>query len=101
MDNVHAFVDVTVDWQWCTRLFRNDIEDCTWASVHLTFEQLKQRDLTQNKKLWDAHIVELQNQLMSTTGDRRTGERSNLTDYLQVRVQNVMNAYDSLQGQLP
>jgi hypothetical protein len=101
MDNVHAFVDVTVDWQWCTRLFRNDVEDCTWASVHSTFEQLKQQDLTQNKKLWDAHIAELQNQSMSTTGDPRMGERSNLADYLQGRVQNVMNAYDSLQGLLP
>jgi hypothetical protein len=55
----------------------------------------------QNKKLWDAHIAELQDQSMSSTGDPRMGERSNLTDYLQVRVQNVMNAYDSLQGLLP
>jgi len=101
MDNVHAFVDVTVDWQWCTRLFRNDVEDCTWASVHSTFEQLKQQDLMQNEKLWDAHIAELQNQSMSSTGDPRMGERSNLADYLQGRVQNVMNAYDSLQGLLP
>jgi hypothetical protein len=101
MDNVHAFVDVTVDWQWCTRLFRNDVEDCTWASVHSTLQQLKQQDLMQNKKFWDAHIAELQNQSMSTTGDPRMGESSNLTDYLQGRVQNVMNAYDSLQGLLP
>jgi hypothetical protein len=98
MDNVHTFVDVTVDWQWCTRLFRNDVEDCTWASVHSTFEQLKQQDLMQNKKFWDAHIAELQKQSMSTTGDSRTGVRSNLADYLQGRVQNVMNAYDKPEG---
>jgi len=98
MDNVHAFVDVTVDWRWCTRLFRNDVEDCTWASVHSTFEQLKQQDLMQNKKLWDAHIAELQKQSMSTTGDPRMGERSNLADYLQGRVQNVMHASDKPEG---
>jgi len=100
LDNVHAFVDVTVDWQWCTRLFRNDVEDCTWASVHSTFEQLKQQDLMQNKKFWDAHIAELQNQSVSTTGDPRMGERRNLAYYLQGRVQNVMNAYESLRGPL-
>ncbi|CAK9275524.1 unnamed protein product [Sphagnum jensenii] len=98
MDNVHAFVDVTVDWQLCTRLFRNDVEDCTWASVHSTFEQFKQQDLMQNKKLWDAHIADLQKQSMNTTGDSRTGVRSNLADYLQGRVQNVMNAYNKPEG---
>jgi serine/threonine protein kinase len=38
---------------------------------------------------------------MSNAGGSRTGERINFADYLQWRVQNVMNAYDLPQGLLP
>jgi serine/threonine protein kinase len=100
MDNICAFVAVIVDWQSCTRLFRKDIDNWTWASVHSRLEQLKAQDIQKNKELWDPHIAELQ-QLMSNAGGSRTGERFNLADYLQWRVQNVMNAYDLPQGLLP
>ncbi len=49
INNVHAFVVVVVDWQWCTRLLKKD-EDCTWESVHLRFEQLKRQDLSNNEQ---------------------------------------------------
>jgi hypothetical protein len=100
MDNICAFVAVIVDWQSCTRLFRKDMDNWTWASVHSTLEQLKAQDLQKNKELWDPRIAELL-QLMSNAGGSRTGERTNLADYLQWRVQNVMNTYDLPQGLLP
>jgi serine/threonine protein kinase len=100
MDNICAFVAVIVDWQSCTRLFRKDSEDWTWESVHSRLEPLKAQDIQKNKELWDPHIAELR-QLMSNAGGSRTGERINFADYLQWRVQNVMNAYDLPQGLLP
>jgi hypothetical protein len=100
MDNICAFVAVIVDWQSCTRLFRKDIDNLTWASVHSRLEQLKAQDIQKNKELWDLHIAELR-QLMSNAGGSRTGERINFADYLQLRVQNVMNACDLPQGLLP
>ncbi|CAK9211409.1 unnamed protein product, partial [Sphagnum troendelagicum] len=100
MDNICAFVAVIVDWQSCTRLFRKDIDNWTWASVHSRLEQLKAQDIQKNKELWDPHIAELR-QLMSNAGGSRTGERINFADYLQWRVQNVRNAYDLPQGLLP
>jgi hypothetical protein len=100
MDNICAFVGVIVDWQSCTRLFRKDMDNWTWASVRSRLEQLKAQDIQKNKELWDLHIAELR-QLMRNAGGSRTGERTNLADYLQWRVQNVMNTYDLPQGLLP
>jgi hypothetical protein len=100
MDNLYAFVAVIVDWQSCTRLFRKDIDNWTWASVRSRLEPLKAQDIQKNKELWDPHIEELR-QSMSNAGGSRTGERTNLADYLQWRVQNVMNAYYLPQGLLP
>jgi hypothetical protein len=100
MDNIRAFVAVIVDWQSCTRLFRKDMDNWTWASVRSRLEQLKAQDLQKNKELWDPRIAELR-QLMSNAGGSRTGERTNLADYVQQRVQNVTNAYDLPQGLLP
>jgi hypothetical protein len=100
MDNICAFVAVIVDWQSCTRLFRKDIDNWTWESVHSRLEPLKAQDIQKNKELWDPCIAELR-QSMSNAGGSRTGERTNLADYLQWRVQNVMNAYDLPQGLLP
>ncbi|CAK9265637.1 unnamed protein product [Sphagnum jensenii] len=100
MDNICAFVAVIVDWQSCTRLFRKDIDNLTWASVHSRLEQLKAQDIQKNKELWDPHIAKLR-QLMSNAGGSRTGERINFADYLQWRVQNVMNACDLPPGLLP
>jgi hypothetical protein len=100
MDNICAFVAVIVDWQSCTRLFRKDIDNWTWESVHSRLEPLKAQDIQKNKELWDPRIAELR-QSMSNAGGSRKGERTNLADYLQWRVQNVMNAYDLPQGLLP
>ncbi|CAM6047153.1 unnamed protein product [Sphagnum compactum] len=100
MDNICAFVAVIVDWQSCTRLFRKDIDNWTWASVHSRLEPLKAQDIQKNKELWDPRIAELR-QLMSDAGGPRTGERINFADYLQWRVQNVRNAYDLPQQLLP
>ncbi len=99
MDNICAFVAVIVDWQSCTRLFRKDFDNWTWASVHSTLEQLKAQDIQKNKEVWDPRIAELR-QLMSNGGSR-TGERINLADYLQCRVQNIINACDLPQGLVP
>ncbi len=62
MDNVHAFVAIIIDWQWCARLLKKEAENCTWASIHSIFDKLKAQDLRKNKKMWDAHIVELNKQ---------------------------------------
>jgi hypothetical protein len=59
MDIVHAFVAIIIDWQWCTRLFKKEVENCTWASIHSIFDKLKGQDLRKNKEMWDALIVEL------------------------------------------
>jgi hypothetical protein len=67
-------------------LFRKDIDNWTWASVHSRLEQLKAQDIQKNKELWDPHIAKLR-QLMSNAGGSRTGERINFADYLQWRVQ--------------
>ncbi|KAH8936790.1 hypothetical protein BDL97_17G103000 [Sphagnum fallax] len=101
MDNRSAFVAVIVDWQSCTRLFRKSIDYGTWTSVHSRLEQLKAQDMQKNKELWDPRIAELQQLMMSNAGGSRTGERMNLADYLQWRVQNVMNVHDVPQGLLP
>lgn len=91
MDNVHAFVAIVVDWQWCTRLLKKD-EDFTWESVHLKFEQLKRQDLSNNEQFWNAHIAELHQQPRSgLIGDSKTRAKIKLADYLQKRVQSVMN----------
>jgi hypothetical protein len=95
MDNICAFVAVIVDWQSCTRLFRKDIDNWTWASVRSRLEPLKALDIQKNKELWDPHIAELR-QSMSDGGGSRTGERINFADYLQRRVQN-----DLAEGLLP
>jgi hypothetical protein len=100
MDNICAFVAVIVDWLSCTRLFRKDMDNWTWASVCSRLEQLKAEDIQKNKELWDLHIAELR-QSMSNACGSRTGEKTNLADYLQWRVQNVMNPYDLPQGLLP
>jgi hypothetical protein len=101
MNNVHAFVAVVVDWQWCTRLLKKD-EDCTWESVHLRFEQLKRQDLSNNEQFWNAHITELQQQPMSgLTGDFDTRAKIKLADYLQKRVQSVMNTNNPQEGRFP
>jgi hypothetical protein len=100
MDNICAFVAVVDDWQSCTRLFTKDIDNLPWVSVHSTLKQLKAQDIQKNKELWDPRIAELR-RLMSDTGGSRTGERINFADYLQWRVQNVMNADDLPQGPLP
>jgi len=101
MDNICAFVAVIIDWQSCTRLFRKDIDNCTWASVHSRMEQLKAQDIQKNKELWDPRIAELRQLMMSNAGGSITGERINLADYLQWRLQNVMNVYDLPQGLRP
>jgi serine/threonine protein kinase len=95
MDNICGFVAVIVDWQSCTRLFKKDIDHCTWESVHSRLEQLKAQDIQKNKELWVPHIAGLR-QLMNDGGGSRTGERINFVDYLQRRVQN-----DLAQGLLP
>ncbi|CAN5973072.1 unnamed protein product [Sphagnum jensenii] len=100
MDNICAFVAVIVDWQSCTRLFRKDIDNWTSVSVRSRLEQLKAQDIQKNKELWDPHIAELR-QSMSNAGGSRTGQRINLADYLQLKVQKLMNAYDLTQGLLP
>jgi hypothetical protein len=100
MDNICAFVAVIVDWQSCTRFFRKDMDNWTWASVRSRLEQLKGQDIQKNKELWDPRIEELR-QLMSNAGGSRRGERSNLADYVEWRVQNVTNADDLPQGLLP
>jgi ribosome maturation factor RimP len=100
MDNVHAFVAIVVDWQWCTRLLKKD-EDFTWESVHLKFEQLKRQDLSNNEQFWNAHIAELHQQPMSgLTGDSKTRAKIKLADYLQKRVQSVMNTNNPQKGPL-
>ncbi|CAK9869987.1 unnamed protein product [Sphagnum jensenii] len=95
MDNICGFVAVIVDWQSCTRLFRKDIDNWTWASVRSRLEPLKALDIEKNKELWDPQIAKLR-QLMSDGGGSRTGERINFADYLQRKVQN-----DLAQGLLP
>jgi hypothetical protein len=100
MDNICAFVAVVVDWQSCIRLFRKDMDNWTWASVRSRLEQLKAEDIQKNKELWDPRIAELR-QSMSNAGGSRTGERINLADYVQWRLQNVMNADELPQGLLP
>jgi hypothetical protein len=100
MDNICAFVAVIVDWQSCTRLFTKDIDHWTWASVRSRLEQLKAQDIQKNKEFWDPHIAELR-QSMSNAGGSRTGERINLADYLQLKVQKLMNANDLPQQLLP
>jgi hypothetical protein len=100
MDNICAFVAVIVDWQSCARLFRKDLDNWTWESVHSRLEPLKAQDIQKNKELWDPRIAELR-QSISNAGGSRTGERINLADYLQWKVQNVMNAYDLPEGLLP
>jgi serine/threonine protein kinase len=100
MDNICAFVAVIFDWQSCTRLFTKDIDNWTWASVRSRLEPLKAQDIQKNKELWDPRIAQLR-QLMSDAGGSRTGESINFADYLQWRVQNVRNAYDSTQGLRP
>jgi hypothetical protein len=101
LDNIRAFFAVIVDWQSCTRLFRKDIDNSTWAFVHSRLEQLKEQDIQKNKESWDPRIAKLQQLMMSNAGGSRTGERITLADYLQWRVQNVMNIYDLPQGLLP
>jgi tRNA A-37 threonylcarbamoyl transferase component Bud32 len=99
MDNIRAFVAVIVDWQSCTRLFRKDIDNWSRESVHSRLEPLKAQDIQKNKELWDPRIAELRQLMMSNASGSRTGERINLADYLQWRVQNVMNVLP--QGLLP
>lgn len=101
MNNVHAFVVVVVDWQWCTRLLKKD-EDYTWESVHSRFEQLKRQDLSNNELFWNAHIAEFQQQPMSgLIGDSKTRTKIKLANYFQKKVQNVMNANNPQDGPLP
>jgi len=101
MNNAHAFVDVVVDWQWCTRLSKKD-EDCTWEFVHLRFEELKRQDLSNNEQFWNACIAELQQQPMSgLTGDSKTRSKIELANYLQKRVKSVMNTNNPQEGPLP
>jgi hypothetical protein len=100
MDNICAFVAVIVDWQSCTSLFRKDMNNLPWASIRSRLEELKLQDIQKNKELWNPCIEELR-QLMRNAGGSRRGERSNLADYVERRVQNVTNADDLPQGLLP
>ncbi len=101
MNNVHAFVAIVVDWQWCIGLLKKD-EDCICKFVHSRFEQLRRQDLSNNEQFWNAHIAELQQQPMSgLTGDSKTRSKIKLADYLQKRVQNVMNVDNPQDGSLP